>query len=129
MPKVSVVGLIAIDRFMPIRGPYRNRVSNKGKENTLKKGKKNTLRHYSMLELYEGKLSRTVLRRGNGGNSVPLAGGDAGDYAAAGILSPSMSMSGYQRLGDVPNELITDSHSSPICESVSKKWAESGQPW
>src|SRR5262249_24897159 len=27
-----------------------------------------------MLELYEGKLSRTVLRRGNGGNSVPLAG-------------------------------------------------------
>src|SRR5262249_61719319 len=28
-----------------------------------------------MLELYEGKLSRTVLRRGNGGNSVPLAGG------------------------------------------------------
>jgi predicted ATPase len=30
-----------------------------------------------MLELYEGKLSRTVLRRGNGGNSVPLAGGFA----------------------------------------------------
>src|SRR5437660_9457064 len=27
-----------------------------------------------MLELDEGKLSRPVLRRGNGGNSVPLAG-------------------------------------------------------
>jgi len=31
-----------------------------------------------MLELYEGKLSRTVLRRGNGGNSVPLAGAEMG---------------------------------------------------
>jgi hypothetical protein len=56
---------IVIDKFMPRRGPYRNRVSNKGKEDTL--------RHYSMLELYEGKLSRTVLRRGSGGNSDSLS--------------------------------------------------------
>ena len=39
----------------------------------MNKGKENTLRHYSMLELYEGKLSRTVLRRGNGGNSDSLS--------------------------------------------------------
>jgi hypothetical protein len=83
--------LIAIDRFMPIRGPYRNRVSNKGKENTLKKGKKNTLRHYSMLELYEGKLSRTVLRRGNGGNpdslSRRLLGGGTAIFTAMGLVA------------------------------------------
>src|SRR5439155_10082215 len=52
---------------MPTRGLYRNRVPYRGT-------KQGTLGHYSMLELYEGKLSRTVLRRGNGGNSVPLAG-------------------------------------------------------
>src|SRR5262249_55533059 len=44
-----------------------------------------------MLELYEGKLSRTVLRRGNGGNSVPLAGAF---WAAA---WPCSARSGWSR--------------------------------
>ena len=35
-----------------------------------------------MLELHEGKLSRAVLRRGNGGNSVPLAGAFLGGGTA-----------------------------------------------
>src|SRR5215813_2371489 len=33
--------------------------------------------------------------------------GDAGDYAAAGISSPSMSMSGYQHLKMAPNSPLS----------------------
>src|SRR5712692_7394586 len=52
---------------MPKVSLYRNRVP-------VKLGHKYSQGRYSMLELDEGKPSRPVLRRGDGSNSVSLAG-------------------------------------------------------
>src|SRR5262249_32621676 len=63
---------IATDKFMPKVSLCQNRVP-------LKLGHTHSQGRYSMLELDEGKLSRPVLRRGGGSNSVSLAGDTGSD--------------------------------------------------
>src|SRR6266849_376108 len=69
---------------MPKVSLYRNRVP-------LKLGHKHSQGRYSRLELDEGKLSRPVLRRGDGSNPGSLAGMVASTCEETGRLAQAMT--------------------------------------